>query len=539
MNKDHQVQKLLESFKWQCNQKINQRKWPIILPILKRLCYAIKTTFKDEFYQRLYLALFITTYFGLFCFVEVIQDQRRERTIPIQAPDVTITESQVHIILRASKTTDAPALVILQARDDFICPLQAMRCYLVARGDHTGVLFTDRNKCPMPWGTVTRHFEKLLHMSHLPLDKFSFHGFHVGRVTQMFEEGTTAEEIQWAGQWKSEAFQVYLRPLDPTIKQCILENLDLEKFEKIRETQATTKAANRVLQSYKKHPHKFNKAVKRPILLKPPNHQATTIAPRSSQPIWGSEIEVINVPDVEFWSSSTMEITPNIAEITTGTTIQVQEIAQVITSSPIIICKMPAPKIKKKKKIKATPSQTIKIPIKVIQPLNKKKAIPFRRKVKVKSKSLLNKISRETPKEHSIKAVKVDHTYTNKISENKQTSILTKQQALQISAIFSVLPAEYEEEWAENQWVAAELPDSDIEIPAAEISDSDVEIDVVSECTVPQLQPQVRQPIMKKGKEKYDCRKLPNHKKNKQNNNSATAVTTTKLDGESETSLPQ
>ena len=64
--------------------------------------------------------------------MEVIQDQRKERTIPIQAPDVTITESQVHIILRASKTTDTPALVILQARDDSVCPLQAMKKYLAA-----------------------------------------------------------------------------------------------------------------------------------------------------------------------------------------------------------------------------------------------------------------------------------------------------------------------------------------------------------------------------------------------------------------------
>ena len=136
-----------------------------------------------------------------------------------------------------------------------------------------GVLFTNRQGQPMPWGTVTKHFKKLICMCHLPPDKFSFHGFRVGRATEMFEEGASAEEIQHTGCWKSDAFQVYLRPLDPTIKRCIMENLDLQLNEKITETQATTKAAHRVLQSYKKQHHKVVRKLKKPNLSKPINHQ--------------------------------------------------------------------------------------------------------------------------------------------------------------------------------------------------------------------------------------------------------------------------
>ena len=544
LNKDRQVQKLMDSFKRQRSQKTNQCKWPIILPILKKLCHAIKSTFKDKFYQRLYLALFTASYFGLFRFVEVIQDQRRERTIPVQAPDVTITETQVHIILRASKTTDAPALVILQARDDSVCPLQAIKRYLAARGNHMGVLFTNRQGQPMPWGAVTRHFEKLIRMCQLPPDKFSFHGFHVGRATEMFEGGATAEEIQHAGCWKSDAFQVYLRPLYPTIKQCIMENLDLQIIEKITETQATTKAAHRVLQSYKKQHHKVVKKLKKPILFKPPNHQEQIIAPRPAQPIWGSAIEVVQVPDAEFWDGPITEVTPDITQINSGMVVQVHEQYDPPSSPSIPVSEVTTPVIKKKHQPKKLNSSIVKISSKVKQSQKKKSGL-LSKKITAQAKRMSNKAKMDKPQLHPAHAVKVDHTYTNKISETESVNILTKHQALQISAIFGVLPSTFEAEFAESVQTAAELPDSDVELNCpdpdlnSDFSASDEEINVVTECEVPQLQPQVKQPIMKKGKGKYGCKKLPGCKKKNKKNNCTKNVFVPELDGDNPILLPQ
>ena len=85
-----------------------------------------------------------------------------------------------------------------------------------------------------------------------------------------------------------------------------------------------------------------------------------------------------------------------------------------------------------------------------VKQLQKKKSGLLSKKITAKAKRTSDEVKMHKPQLHPAHAVKVDHTYTNKISETESVNILTKHQALQISAIFGVLPSALEAEFTES-----------------------------------------------------------------------------------------
>ena len=218
---------LLKSLTKACklkNDKVHTQ-LPIRKNLLKLIVDNVHKIFKSpqEYLVKMYQALFITAYYGLFRIGELTFSQHA-----IKAKDVHIgvNKNKLMFILHSSKThwyDTKPQIVKIseeQRRNkqsktlELHCPFLTLKEYVAARGKRsqdTEQFFVFRDGTPV----LPKHARWILRniLTYLGLEHslYNFHGMRGGRATDLAEMGVDLGTIKILGRWKSSAVFAYLK----------------------------------------------------------------------------------------------------------------------------------------------------------------------------------------------------------------------------------------------------------------------------------------------------------------------------------------
>ena len=201
---------------------------PIHKDLLRLIIQECKIYFTNErqqpFLGKLYIALFLTAYYGLLRIGEVTQGQHC-----LMAKDVRIgvNKKKMLFLLHTSKThgkgnkpqrikiTSIPLGNKTNKRTvEDHCPYEALNIYLQSRprakaNDEQFFVFRD-NTPVQP--QHARHILSLM-LRRLGLNEklYNFHSYRIGRSSDLMKMGVSVETIKKIGRWRSNSVFVYLR----------------------------------------------------------------------------------------------------------------------------------------------------------------------------------------------------------------------------------------------------------------------------------------------------------------------------------------
>ena len=222
---------LLNSLTRACKLKNDrvQTRLPICKGMLWSLLHRTQQYFNDKgqcYLAALYLALFSTTYYGLFRVGEVTQGSH-----PIRVDGVHIGKNKrkVLLVLWASKTHDlgmkpqkvkitstaSSKIASKRERSQLQwCPYTLLQKYIhmrpTARADNEPFfVFSDRS--PVKPENMRKIFKLMLMLSGFDKSLCGVHSFHTGRSVDLLKLGLSVETIKHIGRWKSNAVFTYLK----------------------------------------------------------------------------------------------------------------------------------------------------------------------------------------------------------------------------------------------------------------------------------------------------------------------------------------
>ena len=206
-----------------------QLRFPIRRGLVEILVKSVDKVFTSQqpYLTKLYRALIITTYFGLFRVGEVTASNH-----VVKAKDVHIAtnKNKLMFVLHTSKTHNLgskPQIIKINGNitarvegkrpGQSFCPFKILREYINVRGHYISDIeqfFIFRDRSPV----TPMHFRKLL-KTLLKLNKlnpkyYCLHGFRAGMATDLLHKGVSVETIRKLGHWKSntvDAVDTYLR----------------------------------------------------------------------------------------------------------------------------------------------------------------------------------------------------------------------------------------------------------------------------------------------------------------------------------------
>ena len=88
-----------------------------------------------------------------------------------------------------------------------VCPVLLLSRYLTLRGRADGPLFCHMNNAPIQ----PAKFREFLNIANLSSSHITPHSFRIGAATYAATQGSSSQQIQAMGRWKSSAFQKYIR----------------------------------------------------------------------------------------------------------------------------------------------------------------------------------------------------------------------------------------------------------------------------------------------------------------------------------------
>ena len=198
---------------------------PIRRGMLRILLQQVETHFDESnqpFLKSLYLALFITTYFGLFRASEVTSGDHL-----VLAKDVHVgyNKNKFMFILHTTKTlwkNMTPQIVKIsptssscKKRDSNLpCPFHLLHDYLNRRGPFKSDLdpfFVFSDGSPVTPRQMNVCLKLVLHKAGLDQKLYSVHSLHAGRTCDLFKLGLSVETIKKIGRWRSNAVFRYLK----------------------------------------------------------------------------------------------------------------------------------------------------------------------------------------------------------------------------------------------------------------------------------------------------------------------------------------
>ena len=175
---------------------------------------------------KLYMALFATSYYGLFRIGEVTVT---ESDHTVKACDVRIgtNKRKLLFVLRSSKThscSSEPQFIkiaatksrmtrIPQTQTQF-CPYAILRGYLGMSGDfqpNSESFFIFRDNQEVKAQNLHLTLKYMLSIAGFIPKHFSGHSFRAGRAVDLLKYGLSAETIRKLGQWKSNSVYKYLK----------------------------------------------------------------------------------------------------------------------------------------------------------------------------------------------------------------------------------------------------------------------------------------------------------------------------------------
>ena len=230
-----QDQFLLSSLTRACKLKndVIRTRLPIQKALLNSIIAETIIFFRNcnqPYLEKLYTALFATTYIGLFRIGELTAGSH-----PILVTDVRLAfnKQKLLFILRSSKTHDEgshPQKVKIQStmsnknnqqqfdhpgRPKFkICPYTLINNFIKVRPGYDLLnepfyVFSDNS--PVSPDNVRRVLRTILQICGEEPTLFGFHSFRIGHSRDLLKLGLTVESIMKIGHWKSNAVYAYLR----------------------------------------------------------------------------------------------------------------------------------------------------------------------------------------------------------------------------------------------------------------------------------------------------------------------------------------
>ncbi|XP_053404631.1 uncharacterized protein LOC123552767 isoform X1 [Mercenaria mercenaria] len=208
------IRKLLEG----CRRSRKRRdlRAPVTLKILTEICSLLPIICYDVFESKLFKAMFVLAYFGMFRVSELVVTNQLELNRPVQYQDVTFQSdnTQLTIVLRMSKTnhSNAPTTIRIKCENnDKLCPVCALNDYIVVRPKIIGPLFIHANMKPVTRCQFSGVLSKCLCSSSFASEKIRSHSFRIGRATQLATMGIPTDAIMKLGRWHSGAYRRYIR----------------------------------------------------------------------------------------------------------------------------------------------------------------------------------------------------------------------------------------------------------------------------------------------------------------------------------------
>lgn len=179
-----------------------------ILNVLPRVCY-------DNYEVRLFTAIFILAYFGLFRASELVATSQYHFRNSLQENDVFFLENGAYLVvrLRHSKTNQRgnPVFLKLPKQANFPCPVKAVETYLLCRTNVQGPLFSHKDGSVVTKSQFSAVLSKAVKCSYYVVNHYKTHSFRIGRATDLASLGYPSDVIKRLGRWSSNCYSNYIR----------------------------------------------------------------------------------------------------------------------------------------------------------------------------------------------------------------------------------------------------------------------------------------------------------------------------------------
>ena len=166
----------------------------------------------------MYKSMFLLAYYGLFRIRELASGSH-----PVKAANVHITQNKEKMlfVLYSSKThgKESRAQKIKISGNvgskRFFCLFKMSREYLALRGNYVNnsdPFFVFKDQSAVKPAQVRKVLKLTLTSINLPAHCYSFHGFRIGRSTDLvLKNKLTIEQLKIAGRWRSNVAFKYIR----------------------------------------------------------------------------------------------------------------------------------------------------------------------------------------------------------------------------------------------------------------------------------------------------------------------------------------
>lgn len=188
---------------------------PITKDILVNLLSQVQFVISDDYSRKLLKALFLLTFHACLRVGEAVISKSDCHTLQLADLSFGISHNLCTLQLNFKSYKHSgnlsPNFTLISAPRPELCPVQAMRSYLMVRGSDPGFLFVDRDFIPLIRARFLSHLKLCLVHAGFDSTRFNTHSFRVGRATQMATDKVDEATIKISGRWKSNAFSKYIR----------------------------------------------------------------------------------------------------------------------------------------------------------------------------------------------------------------------------------------------------------------------------------------------------------------------------------------
>ena len=191
---------------------------PITIELPGKLVAALGPVSDSIYEQKMFKAAYLLAFFGLFRIGEFVADtkERAQRSVLLLS-DISIQGTSLKVTIRFSKTDQkglSSGLTLKGQNGNPLCPVGAVREFMISRGQRAGPLFMHFN------GTFLSRFQfnsmlaSTIRFLEPQQRNIKAHSFRIGGATNAMCKGIPYSKIQEMGRWQSHAAKRYIRHVD-------------------------------------------------------------------------------------------------------------------------------------------------------------------------------------------------------------------------------------------------------------------------------------------------------------------------------------
>lgn len=200
----------------------NDNRWPITLPVLTRMLQALPHACNGQYEVVLFRAVMLCAFFGFMRIGEfaAISKYHIQNTLlltsDVEFQDLGNANASVLVSFRHTKTnqTGPPQVIrLVCSANASICPVRALSAFVQVRPTCSGSFFCHFGGQALTQYQFNATLKRVLSFLGLAACPIRAHSFRIGAATTASILGIPLEQIKAMGRWRSEAVQLYIRPL--------------------------------------------------------------------------------------------------------------------------------------------------------------------------------------------------------------------------------------------------------------------------------------------------------------------------------------